>query len=79
MARSTVDVTTTFQQVATVACVISIKQLGTGALIFNELADDATATGYVPDIVDQFQQTENKATWVRTTGEGWQIVVDTAG
>jgi hypothetical protein len=83
MTVSTVDVTDTWQQIATGVCTITIISTGNKRLLFNEIASD---TGLYPTspqgIEAQYRQDENKPTFVRSTSDGdevWSIRVDEAG
>ena len=76
MAKTKYTVTTSWQAVGTGIAVFSVAKKGEGTLLFNETADDATAYKGTPEVGDQFQQTEAKATQVRADGTGWEIVGD---
>ena len=76
MAKSTVVVTNSWQQVATGAVVITIESQGSDVILFDEAQNDATAYKSSSPVGDQFQQSETVATWVRSDGEGWVIIVD---
>ena len=78
MAKSTVVVTDTWQQVATGAVVITVDVQGSSALLFNESATDVNALSSRPDAEEQFAQNEALATFVRSDGDGWEIQVDGA-
>ena len=76
MAKTTVTVTQTYQQVASGQCVITIKERGEGIIFFNETASDTNAYKLNPVPEDQFQQTSSVQTHVKASGDGWQIIVD---
>jgi len=78
MARSTITVTNSFQQIATGAVTITIKKQGKGILLFNETASDVNANEATGAAEDQFTQNEAKATFVRSPGSGWVLLVDGA-
>ena len=76
MAKAVIQVTQSYQAVASGQVVITVEKKGAGALFFNETADDATAYKVVGEAGEQFQQTDGVATQVRATGDGWEILVD---
>ncbi len=79
MARNVVNLTDTWQQVATAQCVIRTREVPPRgrALSINEAADDATAMADITAPGDQYVQNEAKPTFAK--GEGITITVDTAG
>ena len=76
MAKDTVTLTQTYQQVAVGAVSISIVKLGTGSVFFNEIASDVNANVYLPTLESQFVQNESKNTFARTNGQDWAILLD---
>lgn len=78
MAKVEVVVTQTFAQVASGAAVITVTKKGPGAISFNESASDVAAYTVNAKVNEQFSQTEAVATWVKATGDGWEIIVDGA-
>ncbi len=78
MAKITVAITNSWQQVATGAVVITIESQGSDVILFDEAQNDATAYKSSSPVGDQFQQSEAVATWVRSDGEGWVVIVDGA-
>ena len=78
MARSTVNITNTYQQIATGVATITVHKSGSGTLYLNETATDVNANNFKPDNSDQYIQDEAKNTWVRSDGLGWVLLVDGA-
>ena len=79
MATQTVTVTDTWQQIASGVCVITVKKRGTGGnLYFNEVASDVDSRYWDKPAGKQFAQNEAIATWVKSSGTGWVLVVDGA-
>ncbi len=78
MARTTVAVTNSWQQIASGEVLITIVQRGKGApILFNEIGDDANANSDAANPGDQFQQDDVlKDTYVRSDGEDWVVLVD---
>jgi hypothetical protein len=76
MAKNSVLVTNSYQLVASGPVVITVKSKGSGALLFDENQSDFTAYRTDAPVGDQFQETEARPTYVRSTGEGWRIIVD---
>jgi len=76
MAKTRVIVSQTFEQIATGAVVVTVDKQGDGALLFNETATEDTAYKSHPEISEQFQQTEAVTTFVRATGDGWELIAD---
>ena len=76
MSRATITLTNSFQLVSSGVVTITVLTEGNGALVFNETATDSNANFEQASKEDQFIQTEAKDTYVRTTGEGWIILVD---
>ena len=70
------NITTSYQQVATGAMVLTISKKGAGVLYINETAVDDTAYKTADLAGEQFQQTEALATHIRATGTGWEVIVD---
>jgi hypothetical protein len=76
--RALVTVTQTWAQVASGKVIVTIAHVGRGAIYFNEEALDDTAYQDSPKAGDQYQQTANIPTFVRSTGDGWKVLVDGA-
>lgn len=77
MAKQVFTITDAFQKVATGAAVITILERGSGAILINETADDATSYKIRAETNEQFQQTEAVDSFVRATDPtGWKILVD---
>ncbi len=79
MARTVITLTSAWQQVATAACVLRVRDVPAThrTLSLNETADDATAMKDSVSPGDQYAQTETKETYAK--GAGITITVDTAG
>ena len=75
MARTTVDLTDTFQEVATDRCVITI--IRSGRYHFNDESQDANASQSYFKAGEQIVQTEAKTTYAR--GAGGTVIVDQEG
>lgn len=76
MAKARIVITQSYQQVASGAVVITVDKLGAGALHFDENQDDSTAYKSTEGAGGQFQQTEAIPTFMRATGDGWEVIVD---
>jgi hypothetical protein len=76
MAKSVISVTQSFQKVATGQCIITVCQRGDGYLVFNETASDTAAYNIASSYDDQFEQMSAVDTYVKATGDGWEIIVD---
>lgn len=78
MARDTITPTTSWEQIATGQLTITVTKQGTGNLMFNETAADLDANEMHPELGEQIIQTEAKATYVKTLGADWELLVDGA-
>lgn len=78
MARDTITVTDTWQQIATGAVTITIKSKGTDQILFNEIASDTDALCWGSNLKggNQFTQDQALPTWVRSDGSHWELIVD---
>ena len=66
-----------WQQIASGIATFTVIKRGSGALLFNETASDTDAFTDSPrDLPWQYNQNETLDTYVRSTGDGWQILVD---
>jgi hypothetical protein len=75
--KSLVTVTDTWQEASTTAVVITVQTRGSGALLFNQTADDTTAHRYHPHPGDQFWQSQDLPVYVRRDGgTGWALILD---
>lgn len=75
MARTTVNTTDTFQEVATGRCVITV--IRSGRYYFNDTNADANASLSYYKAGEQVVQTEAKTTYAR--GAGGTVIVDQEG
>ena len=78
MAKSVIEVTLDWQQVAAGAVLITVEQRGKGTLYINEVEDAATAYKTVAAPGVQLDQADSDVTHVRASGAGWKILVDGA-
>lgn len=78
MAVDTVTVTNVYQQIAVGVVTVTVARKGSGSLFFNETASDTAAFTSNPPKNEQYSQTENKATFVRSDGTGtaWILRLD---
>jgi len=76
MAKTRFTITDTYQEVATGAAIMTIAVKGSGSLYLDEASNDVTA--YVSNGLpgDQFEQSSAVSTFVRASGDGWQIIAD---
>jgi len=84
MARTSVTLTTSWQQVATGRAVFTVEKVptsGEGQILFNDAAADAAAltlSGGKGLLNDQVEQRDSVATYAKATVDGYQINVDEA-
>lgn len=78
MARSRIVVTNTWTQIAAGRAIFTIAKSASGALYFNEIADDNTANVVNPSAEHQFQQGDELPTWVRSDVLGYELIADGA-
>lgn len=76
MSKARIVVTQAWVEVATSSAVFTVDVRGSGTLLFNEAADDNTAYSVFPELGEQFQQSSNVSTFVRTTGADWELIGD---
>jgi len=76
MAKARTTVTTSWQQIAAGAAVFTVEKVGAGHLLFNETQADETAYRDRPSQNDQFEQRSDVTTYVKATGDGWEIIAD---
>jgi hypothetical protein len=76
MARQTVTLTDSWQQVASGKCVITVLDDGNGAIFFNETATDVDALPIRAKNNQQFAQASGVDTFMKASGDGWEILVD---
>lgn len=79
MAKATVQLTNTWQQIGTGVVTITVSEIvgNNRRIAFNESATDTDALRFVPQITDQFRQTEAKATWAK--GVDITVITDSEG
>ena len=76
MAKSTIEITQSYQQIATGPVIITVLRRGKGSLLFNDTPSDVNALTDRASITQQFTEDENRLTFVRATGDGWKVIVD---
>lgn len=76
MARGVNTPTTSWVQIASGRAVISVAERGSGRLMFNETGTDTAAYVVRPDAGEQFVQTDNETTFVKTDGADWELIID---
>ena len=76
MAKATINVTTSWQLIASGAVAITVDTAGSKTLIFNEAASDTNATEFIAEKSDQWIQDEAKATYVKSSHTGWVLIAD---
>jgi len=70
MARSEITLTAVYQEVSTVAMVMTVKE-GLGELIqYNDVNSDTASAKETIDARTQIVQNEAKSTWVKTNAKG---------
>ena len=80
MARNTVTLTDTYQQIAATAASIRVQSAdGKAVIAFNETATDLHAFTDRASPGDQYAQTEGKATYARLTSGAAVLLVDEEG
>jgi hypothetical protein len=77
MARSTVTLTTSWQQLSSTKCVITVLRTKGFQIFFNETASDTNAISKIFEQGDQVQQSEVKDTYARvdSANADCQVVV----
>ncbi len=76
MSKNTINVTSSYQQIASGAVVITVKTAGKGVLLFDENQNDSTAYRSSAPVGEQFSQSQTVPTFIRATGDGWVVIVD---
>ena len=76
MSKARILVTQAWVEVATSAALFTVDVKGAGILMFNETADDNTAYRLAAAPNDQFQQANAVSTYVRATGDDWELIGD---
>lgn len=77
MSRSAVTVTTSWALVASAVVTITVREFGNGVLMINDESVDATAEVYDMIKRERVQQNANKPTYLKATGTGWVVIIDT--
>ena len=76
MAKVTIEITQTWQQVASGKATFTAKTVGEGTLLFNDSASDTNAYRDKPNPGNQYLEDETRDTYCRATGDGWALLVD---
>ena len=78
MARSKIVITESYQEIATGPAMITIRKVGAGTILFNDVNTDDIAAEFMHSTYKnkQIQRTAVISTCCRSTGLGWEIVVD---
>lgn len=76
MAKSRIELTGSYAEIATGEVTITIDTEGEGTVFFDEASNDVTAYKSHPSAGEQFVQNEAKSTFAKATGSGWFVVVD---
>jgi hypothetical protein len=76
MARTLYNVTTSWQQIATGICTITIQKYVPGTILFDEASNDATALKNNGPSMSQIVQNEDKPTFMKGLVSGSTVVVD---
>ena len=76
MARATINVTDTWQQVAVGQAVVTVERAGGKTLLVNEVASDVNASEFSLEKSDQLWQNETLPTFIRSVSPNWILTVD---
>lgn len=77
MAKNTVELTSSYQKIASGECIITIVRVGDGSIYFNDVGADTNAFQRSDAKLqpgDQFSETEPRDTFAK--GDGWTITID---
>lgn len=74
--RDTITVTQVWQKIASGTVTVEIAKVGSGSLLFNQIASDTDAKNILPILNEQFAQNETVDTYIRATGDGWKVWID---
>jgi hypothetical protein len=79
MARSLVSVTQSWVSTFTGPGVVTVEEMGEGVLLLNDTNSDTAALQVKREDGPRAQvdQRSAVATWIRATGDGWKVTVDT--
>ena len=77
MARQSVGITQSWQEIATGEAVITVVKKGKGKLLFNTSGSDVDALPFSGASTEQqFQQNSREPTYCRASGDGWEVIVE---
>ena len=78
MPRAEVLITTNWEQIAPGVATVTIKRVGAGQLLFNDVTTDVAAEVFNKDVKpgQQLQKSNDGALYARSTQSGWEIIVD---